>query len=198
MIAQPIELENKVGMTTRRFTVDEYLRMAELGFFAESDRLELIRGEIIEMSPINVAHVNCVNRLNAILSRIMAGRAIVSIQNPIILDEFSAPQPDVALWKLVPDQYEERLAGPEEILLVIEVADTSIDHDRKVKTLVYATAGISDYYIVNLPERQIEVYREPRSTGYRTTTRYMPGDTLPLLAFPESIMSVDEILGITS
>jgi Uma2 family endonuclease len=195
MIAPSIEKAEPVGLTRHRFTMSEYQRMAEVGLLTESDRVELIGGEIVEMSPINVTHVNCVNRLTAILSAKLSGLAIVSIQNPIQIDDYSVPQPDVALWKPNPDAYLDRLAGSNDILLIIEVADSSLDNDRRVKSQLYAQAGIADYWIVNLLQQQIEVYREPREDGYRTTTRYAPGETISLPTFPDVTLNVDEILG---
>lgn len=195
MIAPSLEKAEPIALTRRRFTTSEYQRMVEVGVFTESERVELIWGEIVEMSPINVAHVNCVNRLTAILSTKLAALAIVSIQNPIQIDDFSIPQPDVALWKPSPAAYLDRLAGSTDILLIIEVADSSLDHDRRVKSQLYAQAGMDDYWIVNLPQQQIEVYREPREDGYRTMTRYAPGDTISLLAFPDITLNVDDILG---
>lgn len=195
MIAEPVKQIETAEMTRRRFTVSEYLRLGETGILTEDDPVELIWGEIVEMSPINVPHILCVNRLNTLLSAKLAGRATVSIQNPIQLDEYSLPQPDIALWKLSGDEYRDRLAGPSEVLLVIEVADTSIRYDRRAKVKLYGAAGIVDYWIVNLPDRRIEVYRQPRLDGYRTVTYYAPGETLSPLAFPEMLIDTVEILG---
>lgn len=195
MIAEPVELTSRVDVVRRRFTVDEYLRMAEVGLLAEDDRVELIRGEIIEMSPINVAHALCVNRLNTLLSAKLAGRATISVQNPIYLDQRTLPQPDLAVWKLPSEEFHDRFAGPAEVLLLIEVADSSVTYDRRLKAALYAQAGIVEYWIVNLPERQIEVFREPLSSGYRTLTRYLPGEQVSPLAFADLELNVDDILG---
>jgi Uma2 family endonuclease len=195
MIAEPVETMVEVELNRRRFTVAEYLRMVEVGLLRKDDSVELMWGEIIEMSPINVPHALCVNRLNTLLSAKLAGRAIISVQNPIQLDEYSLPQPDIALWKLPSDEYRDRLAGPSEVLLVIEVADSSLRHDRRAKTRLYGAAGIADYWIVNLSERRIEVYSEPLPDGYRTTTRYAPRETLSPSAFPDVALDVDEVLG---
>lgn len=195
MIAEPVEQIEKVEMTRRRFTVAEYLRMAEVNLWGEDSRLELLWGEIVEMSPINVPHALCVNRINMLLSAKLAGRAIVSIQNPIQLDEYSLPQPDVALWRLSSGEDYDRLAGPSDILLVIEVADTSIRYDQRAKSMLYGAAGIADYWIINLPTHQIEVYREPRPDGYRTVTRYAAGETISPLAFADIVLGVSDIIG---
>ena len=197
MIAEPVEQVETVEVIRHRFTVAEFLRMAEVGLLAEDDRVELLRGDIVEMSPINVPHALCVNRLTMLLATKLAERVIVSVQNPIQLDEYSLPQPDIALWIPAPNEYRDRLAGPTEVLLVVEVADSSIRHDRKAKTKLYGAAGIVDYWIVNLQARQIEVYREPQSDGYRTMTRYAPGEKLSPLAFPEVVLNVNDILGVS-
>lgn len=196
MIAEPTEQIDTVELIRRRFTVTEYLRLVETGILTEDDAVELLWGEIVEMSPINVPHALCVNRLTMFLAAKLVGRAIVSVQNPIQVDEYSLPQPDIALWTLLSDGYRDRLAGPSEVLLVVEVADSSISYDRKAKARLYGSAGIADYWIVNLQARQIEVYREPRPNGYRTVTHYTPGETLSPLAFANLVLNVDEILGI--
>lgn len=196
MIAEPVEQTEIIELNRRRFTAEEYWRLVEVGILSEDDAVELIWGEIVEMSPINVPHALCVNRLNAQLSEKLAGRALVSIQNPIQLDEFSLPQPDIALWKPPSNMYHDRLAGRSEVLLVIEVAVSSLRHDRTAKVKLYGAAGIADYWIVNLPERQIEVYREPRPNGYRTVTRYAPGETISPLAFADITVSVSDIIGL--
>lgn len=195
MIAEPVEQIVTIELTRRRFTAAEYWRLLEAGILSEDDAVELIWGEIVEMSPVNVPHALCVNRLNMVLGTKLANRAIVSVHNPIQLDEYSLPQPDFSLWKLSSEEYRDRLAGPSEVLLVIEVAESSISHDRRAKSKLYGAAGLTDYWIVNIQARQIEVYREPRPDGYRTITFYAPGETLSPLAFPNLSLNVDEILG---
>lgn len=195
MIAEPVKRTAEIELARHRFTVAEYMRMAEVELLGEDSRVELLWGEIVEMSPINVAHVLCVNRLNTLLSAKLTNRAIVSVQNPIQLNEYSLPQPDVALWALPSGEGHGQLAGPDDVLLAIEVADTSIRHDQQVKGKLYSEAGIADYWIVNLPKRRIEVYREPRPDGYRTVTSYAPGETLSPLAFADVVLSVGDVLG---
>jgi Uma2 family endonuclease len=195
MVTELVEEMTQVEMKRRRFTVAELLHLAKIGFLGNDERVELIRGEIVEMSPLNVAHVLCVNRLTALLVTRLVGQAMVSIQNPIQLDDFSLPQPDIAIWKLPSDEFRGRLPGPSEVLLVIEVADTSVSRDRRVKARLYAEAGIVEYWLVNLPERRVEVYREPLPDGYRATVRFRLGEALSPLAFPDMVVSVDDILG---
>ncbi len=179
----------------RRFTVEEYEQLVQVGILADDERVELLEGELIEMSPINLSHVLAVNRLTHLLALRLAQRAVLSIQNPVRLTKRTMPQPDVALWRLQQDEYRSGLPGPEDILLIIEVADSSIEYDRGGKSLLYARAGIQEYWIVNLPEKVLEVHRQPREGLYRSILRLTTGDEVDLLAFPDATFSVAAILG---
>ena len=205
MIAEIVETKPKletlevdaaeVELARRRFTAAEFLRLVEIGVLAEGDRVELIQGDLIEMSPIYITHIATLNRLVWLLSNALGKQVILSVQNPVQLSEDNLPQPDVAIFRFQEEFYSEQHAKPEDILLIIEVADTSLRYDQRVKSKLYGTAGIADYWIVNLPERQIEVYREPRPNGYRTVTTYAPGETLSPLAFPDVVLQVEQIMG---
>ena len=195
MIMDLVEETTQVEMKRRRFTVADFLRLAEIGFLADDERVELIRGEIIEMSPISEGHASTVMRLVSLLSRMFGQRALLNVQNPVQLDDATLPQPDVVLLRPRDDFYGQRHPGPEDTLLLIEVSDTTLTYDRRVKTALYSAAGVMEYWIINLQKRQIEVYREPQSEGYRTMTRYAPGETLSPLAFPEVQLDITEILG---
>ena len=195
MIMDLVEETTQVEMKRRRFTVADFLRLAEIGFLADDERVELIRGEIIEMSSISEGHASTVMRLVSLLSRMFGQRALLSVQNPVQLDDATLPQPDVVLLRPRDDFYGQRHPGPEDTLLLIEVSDTTLTYDRRVKTALYSAAGVMEYWIINLQKRQIEVYREPQSEGYRTMTRYAPGETLSPLAFPEVQLDITEILG---
>ena len=205
MIAEIVETKPKletlevdaaeVELARRRFTAAEFLRLVEIGVLAEGDRVELIQGDLIEMSPIYITHISTLNRLVWLLSNALGKQVILSVQNPVQLSEDNLPQPDVAIFRFQEEFYSEQHAKPEDILLIIEVADTSLRYDQRVKSKLYGTAGIADYWIVNLPERQIEVYREPRPNGYRTVTTYAPGETLSPLAFPDVVLQVEQIMG---
>ncbi len=127
----------------RLFTIEEYHKMAQAGILTEDDRAELIEGEIVEMAPIGSRHAACVARLTALLSRVQ-DRAILWVQNPIRLGEHSEPQPDVALLSLRPDFYAQAHPGPQDVLLLVEVAETSPGDDREVKLFLYARAAISE------------------------------------------------------
>ena len=190
-----VEETTQVEIKRRRFTVADYLRMVEAELFVEGDRVELIEGEFVEMSPIYITHSSTLNRLVWLLSNALGKQVILSVQNPVQLSEDNLPQPDVAVFRFQEKFYSEQTAEPEDILLIIEVADTSLRYDRRVKSALYGSAGIADYWIVNLPGRQIEVYREPRPDGYRTVTTYAPGETLSPLAFDDVVLNVADILG---
>jgi Uma2 family endonuclease len=149
----------------RLFNVDEYYRMAEFGIVREDERLELLEGEIIEMPPIGSHHSGAVNRLTALLTGRIGSQAIVSVQNPLRLSDVSSPQPDCALLQPRPDFYTGSHPVPEDVLLLIEVADRSLDTDQQVKLPLYARASIPEVWIVALNDDAIEVYRGPGEAG---------------------------------
>jgi Uma2 family endonuclease len=177
-----------------RFTVDEYHRMGAAGVFHEDDRVELLDGEIVEMSPIGAPHVACVIRLTALLSRLAGTAALVSVQNPVTLERRSEPQPDVVLLPRRADLSGAWLPDHADTLVVIEVADTSVEYDRN-KLRLYADAGIPEVWLVNLPEDHIEVYRSPRPGSYGTTRVARRGETLTPLQAPAVTLRVEDILG---
>lgn len=153
-------------LAKRWITADEYERMGEAGIFPRDARLELIEGEIFEMSPIESPHAACVKFLGGLLNRIFGGTLIVSIQDPIRLDDFSEPQPDVALLRRRDDFYRGAHPTPADVLLVIEVADTTVVTDRTVKVPIYARAGVAEVWLVNIPDGQVEVYSDPSEDSY--------------------------------
>jgi Uma2 family endonuclease len=180
----------------RRFTRDEYHRMAEAGVLREDDRVELLDGEVVVMSPIGGPHTACVKRLNRLLQRRVGDLAIVSVQDPVELDERSEPQPDVALLRPRDDFYEFVTAPrPEDVLLAIEVGDTSVKFDREVKAPLYARAGVAELWLVDLPASEVQVCRRPGEKGYCEVTVLRRGDTLSPAALPDVSIHVDEILG---
>jgi len=179
----------------RRFTVDEYYRMVNLGIIAPEERVELIEGEILEMSPIGSDHASKVDRLAAYLWPAVGQRAIVRVQSPIRLGIAREPQPDIALLRPRPDFYAAAHPAAPDILLLVEVAETSADYDRSVKGPLYAAHGIPEYWLVNLPERQVEVYRDPSPDGYRDARVAGAGDAIVPLAFPDAAFDVGELFG---
>ena len=183
----------EVAATRRRFTRAEYRRMAEVGILGEDDRVELIRGEIVQMSPPGRRHVAFVDNLNQLLVLRLAGRAIVSVQNPVALTDDSEPQPDLAVRRLRPVPYKEREAHAEDALLLIEVADSSLAYDRSTKLRLYAEAGIPEYWLVDCAAETVEVYRTPGSQGYRDVARVAGTATLALQAFPDVELTAEQI-----
>jgi Uma2 family endonuclease len=159
----------------RYFTVAEYERMGEVGIFSPDDRVELIEGEIVEISPIGKRHAACVNRLNRLLSQAVGASTIVSVQNPIRLADYSEPQPDVALLKPRADFYEQSLPAPADVLLIIGVCDTTLEYDRQIKLPLYARVGIPEVWLVNLADEQIETYAQPAGDTYQTNVRIQRG-----------------------
>lgn len=177
------------------FTVSEYERMGQTGVLAPDARVELIEGEIIEMSPTGSRHAACVRLLSKILNRQIGNRAIVSIQDPVRLDEFSEPQPDVALLKFRQDFYRDKHPVPQDVLFIIEVSDTTLEYDRQVKIPLYARAGIPEALIFNLPDEQLEYYVQPEAVGYRVTEILRRGEQFKSANVPGVLLSVDEVLG---
>jgi Uma2 family endonuclease len=180
-------------ITRHRFTVEEYHKMAEAGVFSEDDRVELIEGEVVQMTPIGWRHARCVSNLNMLLAPFAGDRYVVSVQNPITVDEHDEPQSDLALLRELPTG---RLPGPEEVVLVVEVSDTTLSYDQNVKLPLYARAGISEAWIVDLQGDVVEVYTEPRATGYARMSRYDREDSqLRSEALQDLALPVDQIFG---
>ncbi len=178
----------------RAFTVDEYYRMADAGILTEDDRVELIEGKIVQMTPIGSRHAGCVMRLTKIFVKMIGDDGILNGQNPVRLDDYSEPEPDIAILRARNDFYTESHPGSEDVLLIIEVADASVRYDREVKIPLYAKAGIPEVWIVNLPDKTIEVYRNPRGSEYEKIRISRKGDTLSPTAFSEVEIRVEEIL----
>lgn len=183
------------GLLRRLFTVKEYNRMVEAGILTEDDRVELIRGEIVQMSPIGRRHAAHVRRLDTLLSEKLGRRALVDTQNPIELDDASQPQPDVALLQTRADFYESGHPQAEDILLIVEVADTTVETDRDVKIPLYAQQGISEVWLVDINGQCLEVYRQPSAEGYQERQKFYRGQTLFIQAFPDVEIAVADVLG---
>ena len=176
------------------FTVTDFERMAETGILNENDRVELIEGEIIEMSPIGKSHAACVDRFVKLLSR-LNDRVILRVQGPIQLDDYSEPQPDLALLRPRDDFYSGSLPRPADVLLVIEVADITLEYDRFVKLPLYAHAGIPEAWLASLPADRIEMYSEPVNGAYTFIKHATRGEVIQSSSIDELRLSVDDILG---
>ena len=172
-----------------RFSVAEYRQMGVGGVFGEDARVELIDGEVVEMTPIGARHAACVNRLNRLLVTALADRAVVSPQNPVQVGNWSEPEPDIAVLRPRPDFYAERLGEPADVLLLIEVADTSGAYDRSVKVPLYLAAGVPEVWVVDVAGGVVDVFRQDGQV------RRGPGDTVSPAAIPDLVVAVADILG---
>lgn len=164
-----------------RFTREEYYRMGEAGLFADK-RVELLDGEIITMAPQNSPHAAITNRIAYVLMRLLGTAVSIRIQTPIVLDDWSEPEPDIAVCQPDPDDYEREHPKAGDVLLVIEVADASLSYDRGRKVAAYAGSGIPEYWIVNLVDRRIEVLSDPDRAAqrYQRAHSVLAGDSLLL------------------
>jgi Uma2 family endonuclease len=180
-------------VTRRRFTVHDYHRMAEVGILHEDERVELIEGDIVEMTPIGSRHAMCVIRLTRLLVPLVGDRALVSPQNPVRLSERLEPQPDMTVIRA--RDYEGSLPGPEDVLLLIEVSDTTLSYDRNVKLPLYARAVIPEVWIVDLAGEVIERHTNPSGDSYRHVERARRGEEIRSAALPEPAIRVEAVLG---
>jgi Uma2 family endonuclease len=187
-------LLDRAPVTRRKLDVDEYHRMGEVGILREDDRVELIEGDLVEMAPIGDPHASTVNTLTELLVAAVGRRGIVAVQNPIRLDRYSEPQPDFAVLRRHDHRYRARKPGPDDVLLLVEVADSSLRYDRSVKLPLYAKHGIPEVWIVNLGKNLVEVCRDPGSDGYDSITDAAPGTLLEPALLPGVILDVADIL----
>ena len=180
-----------VERARRLFTIEEYEKMAAMGILTEDDRVELIDGEIVEMSPIGLSHAAVVGNLNNLLMGHLAGRAWIWVQNPVLLPPRSVPQPDLAVLRS--RSYRREAASVEDVFLFIEVADTSLRYDRTVKLPLYARAGIPEYWIVDVNTDTLEVYGSPLGNSYEDRRVFAREGSVTLQAFPNAVISLDAI-----
>lgn len=178
-----------------KLSVEDYHKLGEVGVLTEDSRVELIDGELIDMAPIGGPHMRLVNRLNRLLVRTVGDLGEVSVQNPVTLPPRSEPQPDVTILKPSMDSAASVVPGPDDVLLLIEVADSTLSYDRNTKLKLYARAGIVESWIVNVPSRCVEVYREPTPDGYSRQLELRSNDTISPLALPTIKISVADIFG---
>ena len=177
----------------RLFDVDEYYAMADAGILAPDERVELIDGEIIPMSPIGDRHAYSVDEINELFITLLRGRARVRCQNPVRLGSRFEIQPDVAILRWREDRYSSGHPGPEDILLIVEVSDTTIDHDRDVKLPMYARFGIPETWIANIQARHVEVYDQPSDGEYRRSRIVGIDETITLPVFDDVSLPVSRI-----
>ncbi|MEF8982616.1 Uma2 family endonuclease [Thiohalorhabdus sp.] len=177
-----------------RFTVEDYHRMAEDGILHPDERVELVRGEVVEMTPIGSRHAAIVNQLTSLLVPAAAERAIVSVQNPIRLSLYDEPEPDLALLRPRGDWYSNELPGPEAVRLVIEVADASLPYDRETKLGLYAGSGIPEAWLVDLVNNVVAVYSQPGDSGYGHRQIAGVGDNVEVAGLGGLRLEVADIL----
>jgi Uma2 family endonuclease len=175
--------------------VAEYYQMVKAGILREDDRVELIEGEIIQMPSIGSPHASCVKRANRLFNRSVGDAVVMSIQDPVQLSDYSEPVPDVVVLRPRGDFYAESHPTAADVLLLIEVSDTTLRYDQGTKVPLYAREGVPEVWVVDLNGQRLWVYREPSPTGYRITQTLRRGDHLTLLAFPDLEVAVDDILG---
>ncbi len=193
------ELISKVNVNNKYlFNINQYHQMIAQGILTKYDKIELINGELITMSPVGIKHIAIVNRLNRILSKKLADKVLISVQNPILLHDQSEPEPDLVLLKPSADDYENKRPEIEDILLVIEVSDSTLKFDRTVKIPLYSEAKIMETWLIDINNECIEIYRYANNESYDQMQRYHLGQTLSILAFPELNLTVNEIFGIHS
>lgn len=178
---------------TRLWTVEEYEDLGRAGFLNASDRVELLNGEIIVMSPIGYRHATAVNLLTQFLVENSRRRFVVTPGNPFILDQRSEPQPDLCLAELA-ILTQGHHASPDQIFLVIEVSDSTLSYDRKDKGPAYARNGVREYWVLNLEDNVLELYREPSAEGYRDVCVAPAEETVAPLAFPDLKLRVGDYL----
>jgi Uma2 family endonuclease len=194
-VGNPSVEEQPVLPERRRFSIEEYHRMGEAGILGREERVELIDGEIVVMSPIGNRHMGCVDILTELLVQGLVPRAIVRVQGSVRLMNRSEPQPDIALLRRRADFYTTAPATADEVLTLIEVIDTSAAYDRGFKRDFYARSGIAELWLVDLNLEQVEVYRKPSARGYKEARIAARGESVSPEAFPDFVLGVDAILG---
>ena len=177
------------------FTVEEYHRMGEAGIFGPGERVELIDGEIIQMTAIGHRHMVCVNRATSLFIRAFGENAVVSPQNPVQLSDWTEPEPDLVVFKPRSDFYDGKKPMPEDVLFAVEVADTSLRYDRNVKLPRFAAAGIPEMWIEDLNNDVLLVYRDPQGNHYESVLTLKRGDFVSPLAFPNVRFAIDDLFG---
>jgi Uma2 family endonuclease len=183
-----------VMVAKRRFTVDEYYRMAQVGILSSRDRVELIDGEIVLMTPVGARHAGCLTSATYALIRAAGDDAIVRSQAPVRLDVHYEPEPDLALLRPRSDFYTSRHAGPGDVLLIVEIADSSIGYDRHVKAPLYAMSGIPEYWIADLNANVLWKYAAPDRGRYQRVEECRRGQSIAPQLLPSCVVPVDAFL----
>ena len=187
------DLLNREEVSLRRLSTVDYHRMAEAGILEADERIELIEGQLVAMSPIGPRHALAVDALTELFVIAARGRAKVRVQNPVVLNGVNEPNPDLVLarigWRGFPQEH----PGPDDILLLVEVADSSLATDRRVKRGLYARAGVGEYWIVDLTRNTVHVHRRPRDGDYDTVIVVSGSDVLDMAALPDFTVPVHSL-----
>lgn len=168
-------------VTKRLINVDDYYKMAATGMLKPDENVELINGEIYTMAPVGSKHSAVVRQISTILTQSYADEIIISSQQPVHIDQWNEPEPDIALLKYRKDYYVTAHPNPSDVLMIAEVSDTTYEFDRNMKLPLYALGGIPVYWIIDLSKNCIEVYEEPLENQYRKRTLFFPGDEISLM-----------------
>ncbi len=179
----------------RKFSVEDYHRFIEMGIFKPEERLELWEGEFVEMSPIGKRHAGVVAGMTAYLNHLFFNRFVVWSQNPIILNDFSEPQPDVCVLEWRDDFYRNENATANDVLLAMEVSDSTVKYDRDIKFPKYAANGIPEAWLIDLENDRVEIHTEPTKNGYKLVKILHRDDIAESTVFEEIKIAVDDILG---
>lgn len=185
-----------VNMPIRRFSVEEYYRLAEVGILGPEDKVELINGEIVKMSPIGPRHAGVVITINKLLPTLLGEQYLLSPQNPVRLSSYSEPEPDIVILHAREDNYTKSHPQAKDVALLIEVSNSTLEYDTKVKLPLYAEQGISQYWVIDLQEDRILTYSDPTAhTSYQIEHVYRRGDTISNPLFSREILVEELILG---
>ena len=180
--------------TRRKLSADQFERLGETGILGEDARGELVEGEMIEMAPIGSLHASVVNTLSMLLARAVGDAAIVSTQNPLRLSEDNEPQPDLMLLHPKAVRYRSQLPRPHEVILLVEVADTTLAYDRETKLPLNAKHGVREVWIIDLEGKRLEAYREPGADGYRAKLERASTDSIAPVALPSLTLRLASVL----
>jgi Uma2 family endonuclease len=186
---------NAVVPARKLFSVREYDELIATGFFTGKKRVELIEGELIEKMTQGDFHISCINRLNRIFTRNLSDDFIVSVQNAIFINSYSAPKPDVVILRFREGFYAAGKAKPEDVLLVVEVSDSTVRYDRQTKMPLYARVGIREAWLVNLPRKVLEVHRSPVNGKYEVVQKLGKNESIAPLNFPDLQLKIADIIG---
>jgi len=187
-------LTTEAAFTLRKWTVKEYHKLGEIGIFNPEERLELIEGNIIKISAKGTVHASATRRTATLLHNLLGNQAAVYNKSPIALDDDSEPEPDIAVVRIDPFDYATHHPTPSEVYLIIEVADSSLTFDREIKAKIYARSGIADYWVLNVGDRQLHVFREPTENGYQSEVILAETASLSPIEFPAFNIAIQAML----